>query len=190
MDPGGPYPDEGLLRAAVLAGDEGAWKILYDRHFDALHAYARLRAGRDADLTDEAVQECWLTAVRRLPDFDPVRGSFAAWLRGIAENALRNLRRKARRAREAGAIDGAAEPAGREGSAAGRLELAEEIALALASLPERHQAVLRAKYEEGLSVSEIAERGGESLKSVESLLSRARAAFREVYERRRDGALS
>src|SRR5262245_41048361 len=83
MDPGGPYSDESLLRAAVLAGDGGAWRSLYERHFDALYAYVRLRAGGDGELSDEAVQECWLTAVRRLRDFDPGRGTFAAWLRGI-----------------------------------------------------------------------------------------------------------
>jgi len=42
--------------------------------------------------------------------------------------------------------------------------------------------VLRAKYLEGLSVAEIASARGETPKAVESLLSRARQAFRKVYQ--------
>jgi DNA-directed RNA polymerase specialized sigma24 family protein len=41
---------------------------------------------------------------------------------------------------------------------------------------------LRAKYLDTLSVASIAEGMGLSEKAVESLLSRARAAFRELYQ--------
>jgi RNA polymerase sigma-70 factor (ECF subfamily) len=119
-----------------------------------------------------------VTAVRRIRRFDPARAGFDHWLRGIAVNVLRNHRRKrGRERRERGeaarveAVD--AEPA--------RLELGETIALTMVSLPERAQAVLRAKYEEGLSVAEIAERWGNSRKAIESLLARARRAFRETF---------
>jgi DNA-directed RNA polymerase specialized sigma24 family protein len=41
---------------------------------------------------------------------------------------------------------------------------------------------LRAKYLDGLSVPAIADQWGETPKSVESLLTRARQAFREAYQ--------
>src|SRR5207247_2607118 len=89
---------ERALRRAVLAGDEGAWRAWYDESFAGLSAYARWRSGGLRDLADEIVQEAWLTAVRRIRAFDPSRGSFAHWLRGIAAHLLRNhLRRRARR---------------------------------------------------------------------------------------------
>jgi len=42
---------------------------------------------------------------------------------------------------------------------------------------------LRAKYLDGLSMAEIAAIWNESPKAIESLLSRARQAFREFYEK-------
>ena len=60
-------------------------------------------------------------------------------------------------------------------------ERAERVAVALAELPPRYEAVLRAKYLDGRSVQQIAEAGGETPKAVESLLGRAREAFRDMY---------
>ena len=45
-----------------------------------------------------------------------------------------------------------------------------------------YEAVLRAKYLDRQTVEEIAAARGETMKAVESLLSRARQAFREAYE--------
>jgi RNA polymerase sigma-70 factor (ECF subfamily) len=171
------------LRRAVLAGDERAWQTWYDESFDGLRAYVWWRCAGLRDLADEVVQETWLTAVRRVRDFDPARGSFAAWLCGIAANVLRNqLRRAVRRravpppagARTAEAADAAVE----------RREQAEHVARALAELPERYEAVLRAKYLDGRSMAEIAADWDETPKAVESLLTRARQAFRDAYQRR------
>jgi DNA-directed RNA polymerase specialized sigma24 family protein len=53
------------LQRAVLAGDEQAWKILYDEAFAGLYGYVLWRCGGLRDPTDEVVQETWLTAVRR-----------------------------------------------------------------------------------------------------------------------------
>ena len=168
------------LRGAVLAGDERAWQTWYDESFEALYAYVRWRCARLADLTDEVVQETWLTAVRRVRAFDPERGSFLTWLRGIAANVLRN---HLRRRRAAGAVP-AGEPPAAESAAdvLEKRETAEQVARALAALPEHYEAVLRGKYLEQKSVAEIAAERGDSPKAVESLLTRARQAFREAYQ--------
>jgi DNA-directed RNA polymerase specialized sigma24 family protein len=62
----------------------------------------------------------------------------------------------------------------------------ERVAVALAELPERYEAALRAKYFERQSVAEMAAANGESAKAIESLLTRARQAFREAYAPRGD----
>ena len=66
-------------------------------------------------------------------------------------------------------------------SHAGR-DQAERVAQTLTELPERYEAVLRAKYLDGLSVQAIADESGDSPKAVESMLTRARQAFREAYQ--------
>src|SRR5688572_22753025 len=81
---------EQRLRRAVLAGDERAWRTLYDNAFGPLYAYAHWRCAGLRDLADDIVQETWLIAVRRLRDFDPDQAPFLAWLRGIAANVPRH----------------------------------------------------------------------------------------------------
>lgn len=171
---------EQALREAVLAGSQAAWRALYERHFAALYGYAFHRAGRDEHRTDEVVQETWLVAVRRIADFDPCRGAFEGWLKGIADHVLHNQRRRWLRDRS---TDGRA-PVERPGPGADTgAETRELLALALTALPASYQAVLQAKYQEQLTVREIADRLGHTSKAVESLLSRARAAFRQQWNK-------
>jgi RNA polymerase sigma-70 factor (ECF subfamily) len=167
------------LREAVLAGDEAAWRQWYEESYAGLYAYVLWRSGGLRDRADELVQEAWLTAVRRLASFDPAAGSFAGWLRGIAAHLARNHFRRGRR--RAGWLPppGEGEPADAELL---RRERAEQVARALAELPEHYEAVLRAKYLDGLDMAAIAALRGLSVKAVESLLSRAREAFRAAYQ--------
>lgn len=173
---------ERTIRDAVLAGDAGAWQSWYDAHFDRLAGYVRWRCGGLRDLADDVIQETWLVAVRRLSRFDPGQGTFFAWLCGIASNAARSAirargRQKARaRSLVPGDDRATSDPTGAE-------DRAERVAAALSALSDHYEAVLRAKYLDRLSVHEIAAVRGDSLKAVESLLSRARQAFREIYEK-------
>ena len=165
------------LRAAVLRGDVGAWQTLYDEAFAELVAYVHWRCAGLHALAEDITQETWLVAVRRIHSFDPRQAPFARWLCGIAANLLRNHFR----ARQAATNQTLPERPNIGASDVERRETAERIARALAELPERHEAVLRAKYLEQRSVAEIALAWGESLKTVESLLTRARQAFRTAY---------
>ena len=166
------------LREAVLDGDERAWTALYESCFERLYAHVYYRVDRDRHRAEEIIQDAWLIAVRRIRHFDPERGAFEYWMRGIAENVLRNQRRRWwRRERTEVAV---------EQDASGlvpqeALATTEQVAMAMAVIPPQYQGVLRAKYEERLPVTEIAARNNASPKAVESLLSRARAAFREAY---------
>ena len=180
MDPSERVWREHGLLAAVLAGDERAWQTWYDESFDALYAYVHWRSGGDRDHADEIVQETWLTAVRRVASFQPERGSFANWLRGIAANVIRNQLRSLRRNGRVEQLDRESAARDPDSNLPDR-ERAERIALALARLPDRYEAVLRAKYLEEQSVAEIAAGWQESPKAIESLLTLARQAFREAY---------
>src|SRR5262249_20076814 len=125
------------LQSAVLAGDEAAWRTLYDDSYGALDAFVLLRSGGLRDPADEIVQETWCPAVRRIRDFKPKQAAFVTWLRGIAANLIRNHLRRQR------APLAVSRPSRDEDV---RREQAEHIAQALAELPERYEAVLRAKY--------------------------------------------
>jgi len=167
------------LRDAILAGDERAWRVWYDESAADLHRYVLWRCGGLRDLADEVLQDVWLTAVRRLRAFDPAAGPFAAWLRGIAAHLLRNAFRRQRRRGRPQSLDRAVTEAPDD---AARRERAEAVAAALNTLPPRYEDILTAKYLEGRSVAQIAAERGETYKAIQSLLTRAREAFREAYE--------
>ena len=62
-----------------------------------------------------------------------------------------------------------------------RQELSGLVHVTLDHLPSRYADVLEWKYIQDLSVSEIAARLGLGYKAAESVLSRARSAFREAF---------
>lgn len=172
------------LKEAVLAGDERAWRTLYDDSFDGLFAYVLWRCGGRRDRAEEIVQETWLTAVRRIRAFEPDRGSFGDWLRGIALNVLRNeVRREVTRSKHARSLEHAATTARSNETDSESPDTSERVARTLAALPEKYEAVLRAKYLEQRTVNQIAAQCNETPKAIESLLTRARDAFRRAFHK-------
>ena len=168
------------LRDAVLRGDERAWKLWYDEAFELLWAYVQWRTGGNRAVAEEIVQETWLMAVRRIRAFDPSRGDFDNWLCGIAANLIRNHLRRERTARQH--LQQLGQKPTHENSDEQAAAQSERIMHALAALPERSEAVLKAKYLDGQSVNAIAAAWNETPKAIESLLTRAREAFRQLYQ--------
>jgi RNA polymerase sigma-70 factor (ECF subfamily) len=182
MNPSDRVWRERGLRSAVLAGDERAWQAWYEQSYEGLAAYVAWRCAGLRDLGEEVIQETWLTAVRRIRSFDPERGSFANWLRGIAANVLRNhFRRNERRGSTNPPHNGQVSPLPSAELTVERRDQAERTAHTLTELPERYEAVLRAKYLDQQSVADIAAAWSETPKAIESLLTRARQAFREAF---------
>lgn len=70
---------------------EARFNRLYERHLDAVRAYAWRRA---PGVADEIVAETFLVAWRRLPD---VPDDALPWLIGVARNVRTNLQRSDRR---------------------------------------------------------------------------------------------
>ena len=182
MDEGERVRREQWLRGAVLSGDEAAWRAWYVEHCAALEVYVHWRCAGVRDLAEDVLQETWMTAVRAVRRFCPESGSFRQWLCGVAANIVRNqLRARSRRARRQRTITSVASMPN-ESTNLDELEArAEAVAQALAALPGRYEQVLRAKYLEQRSVEDIAAAWGETPKAIESLLTRARQAFRESY---------
>src|SRR3989442_15956958 len=109
----GQVPDVELVRKAQR-GDGSAFAELVSRHQRQLYRLALRMTGREAD-AQEVLQEAFLNAYQKLPNF---RGEaqFSSWLYRIAANsALMRLRRK-RRAPPT-IPDHPRQPAGRRASA-------------------------------------------------------------------------
>src|ERR671932_93536 len=76
--------DAELLRL-MLAGDEEAFTALYRRRQGGVYRFALRMSGSEA-LAEDVVQETFMALMRDAANFDPARGSLAAYLYGIARN--------------------------------------------------------------------------------------------------------
>jgi RNA polymerase sigma-70 factor (ECF subfamily) len=85
--------DEELLRL-MLAGDGDAFEALYDRRQGGVYRFA-LRMSGSAELAEDVTHDVFIALMRDGNQFDPARGSVAAYLLGIARHcALKRLRRE------------------------------------------------------------------------------------------------
>lgn len=76
--------DAQLLRLA-LAGDEAAFTELYRRRQAGIYRFALHMSG-SASVADDVTQEVFMVLMREGRNYDPARGSVAAYLYGIARN--------------------------------------------------------------------------------------------------------
>jgi RNA polymerase sigma-70 factor (ECF subfamily) len=175
----------------ILRGDERALRELFDRAFPKLYRFALARLGGDHDAASEVAQQTLCKAMERL---DTYRGEAAlqTWLCQICRHTLIDHCRKTRRSDELvrpleddphirtvlEAI--AAPPDAQPEIQAWRADLRGLVQATIDALPERYGDVLEWKYVDGLAVAEIAARLDIGAKAAESLLTRARTAFREA----------
>ena len=169
---------EALTLIGAQRGDQRAWSQLFDWHFEAVYRYCLSLAEGRREMGEELAQQVFVTAARSINKFKAKKGTFRSWLLGIAKNRFMKLqtKQKTRKRHEAQLptrgwqrTDGVSQEI-----------LVYEV---LAKLPGQYRLVLEAKYLQGLTVNEIAENQGRTVKATESLLSRAREKFAEVYKK-------
>ncbi|WP_187276432.1 RNA polymerase sigma factor [Parahaliea maris] len=174
----------------MLAGDERALRRFMDEYFPRLYRYLVLRM-RNRDDVEDLVQVTLTQAARKLETY---RGeaSLLTWLITIARHEMhRHLQREAAREDrtttflndellsavvEALASESEASPEWQRR----RQEVTQLVQLTLDQLPEHYATALELKYIEGFSSLEIGSRLGLSDAATQSLLARARRAFREI----------
>lgn len=180
------------LVGGMRAGEEDAFEMFAERYIPGLHRFALRRLDHNRELAREIVQATLVHVIEKL---DTYRGEapFFTWLCACCRNEIAGyFRRIQRRPREveldeasdshrAGAFAAPERDGPEEGMT--RLETAELVHAALDLIPPSYARAVEWRYVEGLGVDEIAERLDAGYKATESLLSRAREAFREAFER-------
>jgi RNA polymerase sigma-70 factor (ECF subfamily) len=188
------------LVAAAVAGDEGAFAALSERHRRELHVHC-YRMLASFDEAEDAVQETFLRAWRGLAGFGG-DSLFRAWLYRIATNVcLDQLRRDARRHTVAHSHadlpwlqpypDGLLDELTAQGDEQPDAVVVEretiELAFlaALQVLPPRQRAAFVARDVLGRPASETAALLDTSVAAANSALQRARVTMREHLPARR-----
>ena len=167
--------------AGISAGDAGIWREFLNREIPQLYGMF-MRRWPNPTLAEELVQKTVFDAVRGRGSYEPSKGSPEEWIFGIARNNIRlEMRRRASRPTVDGDISSYVETIDSEPLPDEVLEQKETAAVvraALSRLASKEQAVLRAKYIEGLLARDIGRRLGITEKAVHSLLYRARISLR------------
>jgi RNA polymerase sigma-70 factor (ECF subfamily) len=177
----------------MLAGEERAFGEFFTTFYPRVYRFALPRLDRDQDTANDVVQATLVKAMRKLADY---RGEAAlfTWLcqicrREIADFVRAHRRRSARvvliedseelrLALESIQAPASDDPLRHCDGA----DLKRLVHAVLDSLPSRYGEALEWKYVEGRSVEEIGDLLGIGHTAAQSLLARARAAFRDGLE--------
>ena len=163
----------------MLAGEEHAFAEFFDGYFPRLYRFALRRLGEHADAAEDVVQAALCRAISALKSW---RGEAAlfTWLCTFCRHEISShYRESGRRPQSIGLMEDAPEMPATDEAHQG--DVARLVHSTLDGLPDGYGDVLEWKYLLGLSVEEIAARLNVSPKAAESLLTRARQAFRDAF---------
>ena len=172
----------------VIAKEPAAFDQFFEIYFGRIYRFCNSKI-RDPASCEDIVQETLIKAIRSLPGY---RGeaSLFTWLCQICRSEMSNWYQKTGRKQEMmvslddnpsirsilETLDGDDADA-----QANRFITERLVQMTLDYLPDRYGRALEWKYLEGLSVEEIADRLGTGVIATQSLLARARQAFRQGF---------
>jgi RNA polymerase sigma-70 factor (ECF subfamily) len=169
----------------MAIGDARALEVLYDRYSRAVFSFALRMLGERA-AAEELVQEAYFRAWQQARRFSEGRGTFITWLLSITHNlAIDEIRRRNRRPQRADSTDPVLlltnqtdeNPTVEEQAVLTTIR--EQIAVAMATLPEAQRSAIELAYFHGLTQREIADLQGEPLGTIKT---RMRLAVRKLRE--------
>jgi RNA polymerase sigma-70 factor, ECF subfamily len=175
----------------MLAGDESAFEAFFEAAYPVLYRFALVRLGFDRDAAGDVAQAAICKAIGKLRTF---RGEAAllTWLCTFCRHEVYAFHRRnpgrfeVELAEDDPEIRAALESL--RGSMVEDLETrldhdkaASIVQRVLDHLPPRYADALEWKYVDELPVQDIAVRLGVGPKAAESLLTRARRAFRDAF---------
>jgi RNA polymerase sigma-70 factor (ECF subfamily) len=185
-----PHPDKKLVER-MLAGDREGFDEFFQELVPRLNRFVASRLGGAPETIREIVQSSVCIAIDSLENY---RGEAAllSWICGIARyEVIAHLRRKKATGQVVEWVEESPEIQATLETLSGvlenpesnleRAEVASLVHLAMDYLPTRYSRALEWKYCDGLSDKEIAGRLDIGPKAAESILTRARGAFREAF---------
>jgi RNA polymerase sigma-70 factor (ECF subfamily) len=163
--------DEALVEAANL-GDAAAFETLYTRYRDWVMRMAYRFTASQADSLD-VLQETFTYLARKFPGFR-LRAKITTFLYPVVKHvALRHKQKRSRYVSDDALVGELAVP-----PKPGRALQRQELAAALAALPDKHREVLLMRFADDMSLREIAETLRIRLGTVKSRLHNALKTLR------------
>ena len=179
------------LARRMLGGDEAALNEFFAEFLPRLYRFALVRLSGNDDAAEEVVQATMAKAVLKLQTY---RGEAAlfTWLCTLCRHEISDRRERTGIGQHVSLIEDepdtraaldalSASTSDSPESQLRRREISRLVQVTLDHLPGHYGDALEWRYLHGLTVQEIADRLGLGYKATESLLTRARQAFREGF---------
>lgn len=174
---------EKALVEKILQGEKKAINSFYKTYKAKLLAFISQKVADKKD-AEEILHDTFISALDSLPLFK-FNSSLFTWLCSITRHEIADFYRKKKIKTIVFShfpfleklVDQALSPE----LAMEEKELKQKISRTLRSLSEGYSQILRLKYIEGLSMAQISQKLGKTVKAVESKLFRARLAFQKEY---------
>ena len=185
------YAADRALVSRMRAGEQRAFREFFDSSASRLLSFLVRRSGLDTASLEDIVQNSMIKAVRNLEGY---RGEAAlfTWLTEICRHELADVARKSARRpahvslEDPDADSGIAQQLRASESVEPLFQLnttanRDAVMETLQKLPAHYAIALEAKYGDELSVEDVGRRLGLTPVAAQSLLARAREAFREQW---------
>jgi len=173
---------ESDLIREIRRGDQNAFQVLYRRYSDLLFAFI-LHHLNNRDVASDIWQDTWCIAVEKIDTYQ-FRSSFFTWLCAIARNKIFDYYRQSQKQtsfEEAEKIQFDIDSEEIDIDPADT-RIQSAVISVLADLTDDYRTILIEKYIENRGIGEIAAAMNKSYKATESMLTRAREAFRKKFK--------
>ncbi len=158
--------------------EHDALRVLYERHYLPVLKFIKLRVNEIEDAKDIA-SSVFLVVFEKIHTLkDP--SNFTGWLYGIARNKLKKFYRQQHheiKMLEASFTDRANDSIGPQAEN-------RQVKSALQDLSVSERKILRLRFNEHLSVAEIAQQVNKSPAAVKKYLYRTRQKFEKIYQKK------
>jgi len=177
-----PTREEQRLATRLRDGDPEALADIYRAYGATTFGYL-LRVLRDRQTAEDVQQQVYTEVWRRAGEYDPERAGLLTWTMTIARSrTIDHLRRRIPEPRDpdvaARTIEARQDVEAETDALADRWRMAHY----LGRLPEEERTLLRMRFHDELSQTEIAERTGIALGTVKARMVRGLRRLRELIE--------
>lgn len=176
------YTDGELIKG-IKKGDDKSLEIFYNAYSGLLYAFICHQLKKNSGIVHDVYQETWLAALENIGSLRS-KSHFFTWLCAIARNKVADhFRDSAKLPLSEDFTTYHSDLSYQEWPEDGfREEMLAHVVETLGNVNPVYRNLLMARYIDNKSVEEISALSGKSYKAAESLLSRAREAFRKKFQ--------
>ena len=171
--------DEELIRFYFRNQPSYCFGILYTRYYQTIYKQC-LRLTRNVEQAQDFSQDVFIKVFHKLGSFQE-RSRFTTWLYSIAHNYCRDQIRLVERLPTIAINEYLEMTLIDKTEMLSQPEVVSQFSFAIDSLSEAEQTLIRLKYEQELSLKELASLSGLSLSAVKMRLKRSRDKMHRCY---------